>query len=139
MSIIDPQQAMNMIQECFFDFYLCPECQTGPKTKKQQENRIDTEIKIDFHGCQCLKLRLYKHHYNKDAMVFHVKDEIQWVAWTESFPNKIRFKVVEGATRFAVEQIILHNSTLEYDHIPSFVFKPLNQMIQNIQTLVTFQ
>jgi len=138
--IIDPGKAFSMIQECFFDFYLCPDCQTSPK-----EPSLPEEKKLKYSWCQCFKLRRYKSDsfYSvsyKEAMVFHVKDDLQWIAYyTYSIKDSLKFRVVEGAVRFDVQELVNKKPSLEYTKIPDFVFKPLDQMEQNIQTLITFQ
>lgn len=141
--IIDPNQALKLIEEDFPKFYLCPHCNSTASTAKTQENKIDKRIIIDYRGCNCLSLRYYndsKSFSYKEALVLHVADKIQWMYYLPStYQPKMQFKVVEGADRFAVEQILIYKSTLSYDHIPSFVFKPAAQMLQNIETLMTFQ
>ena len=73
-------------------------------------------------------------------MVFHVKDDLQWIAYyTYSIKDSLKFRVVEGAVRFDVQELVNKKPSLEYTKIPDFVFKPLDQMEQNIQTLITFQ
>jgi hypothetical protein len=144
------QEALKLIQEDFFNFYRCPECQKEATNGNIQQNRINKEINIPFHGCDCLRLRLYNHGQTdrgqtslyKKALILHVTDTIQWIAFnTYGFKSdgNICFKVVEGADRFAVEQLIIHKGTLMYDYIPSFVFKPLIQMTNAMETLITFQ
>jgi len=146
---INLQEALKLIQEDFFKFYLCPECNKPAATGNIQQNLINKDITIPFHGCDCLRLRLY-HHGQTDkgqtslyqkALILSVSDSIQWIAfYTYSCePKSLYFKVVEGANQFAVEQLIIHKGTLSYTHIPSFAFKPLNQMINKIETLITFQ
>lgn len=142
------KEALRLIQEDFFSAYPCPECQTLATNISSQQNRIDHNISIQFYGCNCLRLRIYNHGQTergqtslyKKAMIFHVSDTIQWIVFnTYGLDNQICFKVVEGADRFAVEQLIIHRGTLMYDYIPSFAFKSLEQMKNNIETLITFQ
>lgn len=146
METLPKEEIMSMIQSQFFKQYQCPEC--NQTASFRSKDNPDTYFKFNF-TCKCTRLKLFPNTYGiiDNLLICNISDNVQWIffsqkTYTTLKPYKYNFFITDTSI-VSMEQIPAFIANPKYivkfDYIPSFVFRPINEMIKRVETIITFQ
>ncbi len=145
---VNPKQAISLIYDNFFKVYHCPNCfRRADKLKDEWWNHSKPELN-EYH-CDCKRLRFFpkSNHFIHDKLIaFHLNDDYQWIFYNVNSglnQNVIQynhhFDIIPNTADVCAGALLNIKPIIELDYIPSAIFKPLSQMEQAINTMITFQ